>query len=167
MKKKLNKVKNNNYAISAVVLTIGLCVGYLAATVMQPKQASAQEIERAKSEITKLYQGKTVAACWEVNKGAELAAGKYELTYRNLRINKHADRAIITDCSDVDTLLAKNKAGQWVLTNVNLQIGNRVSPAWQKECGIEDITVADDKIRSENRSIDEMNLHECRQIKQD
>lgn len=128
--------------------------------------ASPQDIENAKNQIAELYKGQTVGACWEVNRGERLAIGKYELTYRNLRINQYADRAIITDCGDFDTLLVKNNAGQWMKTSVNLQISNRVNPTWQKECGIEDITVADDQVRPENSSIDAMNLAECKKLNQ-
>ncbi len=154
-------------------LTVGFAAGLFInnlAIVDLPEQAakpaSAQEIEDAKNQISKLFEGKTVDACWLVNDGANLAAQKYELTYRNLRINKYVNRAIVTDCSEHDTLLAKNKSGEWIQTNVNLQLGNRVNPVWQKECGIEDITVADNVVRQENSSIDEMNLEECRQLNQ-
>lgn len=93
------------------------------------------------------------------------APDRYELTYRHLRLNKDANRAIISDCAGIDTLLAKNKSDQWVRTTVNLQISNRVNPVWQKECNIEDITIADDTVRPENNSIDEWNLEECKAIK--
>lgn len=161
MKKKQTNLKNVNLIVAIVYLLIGFSAGFLVNNLMVSKTASTQEIEQAKTDIARLYKGKTVKACWEVNKGSSLAADKYELSYRNLRINKNANRAIISDCSDYDTLLYKNKSGQWVQTTVNLQIGNRVNPLWQKACGIEDITVADDTERPENGSIDEMNLEEC------
>jgi hypothetical protein len=164
MKKKQNNLNNINFAVALVLLLVGFSSGFLVNNLMVSKTASTQELEQAKTDIARLYKGKTVKACWEVNKGSNLAADKYELNYRNLRINKYADRAIISDCSDYDTLLYKNKSGQWVQTTVNLQIGNRVNPVWQKECGIEDITVADDMVRPENGSIDQMNLEECRQV---
>jgi hypothetical protein len=156
----------NTIVVALVSLLVGFGVGYLVYHRPVAKLASAQDIERAKREITALYKGKTVDACWLVNDGANLAAEKYELTYRNLRINNHANRAIISDCSDSDTLLAKNKAGDWVQTSVNLQIGNRVNPTWQKACGIEDITVADEVIRSENSTIDQENLKVCEHLDQ-
>jgi hypothetical protein len=133
---------------------------------MQSKPASAQEIEQAKNEIAELYKDKSVDACWTVNNGPNLAAEKYELTYRNIQINNQANRAIITDCGENSTLLAKNSVGEWVATNVNITNFNRINPTWQKECGIEDITVSDDAIRPENSSIDEMNLEECKQLNQ-
>lgn len=177
--KKQNR-QDKTIIAAALYLTIGFIIGlavqavissdhdpaptYHAAT--STASASPQEVESAKSQIAELYRGQIVSACQEVNDGEYPAAGRYELTYRNLRINKHADRAILTDCSNFDTLLAKNKAGQWVKTDVNLQIGNRLNPAWQKECGIEDITVADDQVRPENSSIDAANLAECKQLNQ-
>ncbi len=162
--KKLNQ--QNNALIAAVFLTIGVAVGFLGANLFSPRVATTQEIEQAKTQIAKVYEGKTVDACWRVNDGSNLAADKYELNYRNLRINKFANRAIITDCGELDTLLAKNKSGEWAQTNVNLQLANRVNPTWQKECVIDDITVADDVVRPENSSIDEMNLEECKKLKQ-
>lgn len=165
---------------AALCLIIGLVVGLTVRSLISTDSGSSsthdvpasvaganpEEIEGAKNQIAELYKGQLVEACWQVNHGENLAAGKYELTYRNLRINKYADRAIITDCSDSDTLLAKNQAGQWVKTDVNVQIGNRVNPTWQKECGIEDITVADDQVRPENSSIDATNLAECKRLNQ-
>jgi len=153
-----------NYVIATVFLLVGISIGFFANSLQSTERASAQEIELAKNEIAKLFDGKTVDACWEVFDGENFSAEKYELTFRNLRINKYANRAIITDCGEFDTLLAKNKSGQWIQSSVNLQIGNRVNPVWQKECGIEDITVADDTVRPENSTIDEMNLEECRQL---
>ena len=132
MKKKSNSLKKINYVIAVMFLLVGFSAGFLANNLMETKSASAQEIEQAKSEITSLYVGKTVDTCWEVNDGNNMVAGMYELTYRNLRFNNYANRAIITDCSDLDTLLARNKSGKWDKTNVNLQIGNRVNPVWQK-----------------------------------
>jgi hypothetical protein len=166
MNKKSNNLKNISYWLALAVLVAGFFIGYCANNLMQAKQASAQQMEQAKGEIASLYKDDTVDACWRVNEGGNLAAGKYELTYRNLRIKKQADLAIISDCSERDTLLFKSKSGQWTQTTVNLQIGNRVNPVWQKECGIEDITIADDQVRPENSSIDDMNLAECKQIKQ-
>lgn len=166
VKKKSNNQNYFNYLFALIILIVGFAVGYAANDPAPMKSATAKEIEQAKNQIADLYKDKTVDACWQVNDGPNLAVGRYELTYRNLRINKSANRAIITDCSDFDTLLAKDKSGEWIQTNVNLQIGNRVNPEWQKECGIEDITVADEVVRPENSSIDQMNLEECRQLNQ-
>lgn len=165
MKKKTNITKLH-YVISMLIFLAGLGIGYTVNNLIQYNHASAQEIEQAKNEIAKLYEGKIVDSCAQVNTGEDNASEKYELTYRNLRVNAYANRAIISDCSDMDTLLYKNKSGEWLQSSVNLQIGNRASPDWQKECGIEGITVADDMIRPENSSIDEMNLEECKQINQ-
>lgn len=164
MSTKSSKSKSTNYVIGLVILLVGITIGYLANNLMQTHPASAQQIEQTKNEIAKLYKEKTVDACWTVNKGANLAGGKYEFTYRNLRLNKTLDRAIVTDCGEYDTLLYKNKSGQWVETSVNLVLGNRVNSVWQKACKIEDITVADDQVRPENSSIDDTNLQECNQI---
>lgn len=165
MKKKTTKQNSLTYTVAVAILLVGFAAGYFAHSFAQTKPASAQKVEQAKSKIAKLFEGKTVDACWTVNKEENLGSGKYELTYRNLRINKYANRAIVSDCSDRDTLLYKNSSGEWTETTVNLQIGNRVSPTWQKECEIEDITVTDDTVRPENSSIDELNLKECKELK--
>jgi hypothetical protein len=157
---------NNKYAVALLILSAGILIGYFANSLTQTKNPKAQEIEHAKNEIAKLFAGKTVPACWTVNKGPNLGVGRYELNYRNLRINSELNRAIVTDCGENDTLLYKNKAGQWKATTVNLQLGNRVSPTWQGACKIKDITIADDQVRPENNTIDSMNFHECMQINQ-
>lgn len=164
--KKNFSLNNASYAFMLVALLIGFSAGYVLNSLSQPKSASAQEIEQAKNEISALYKDKAVDACWRVNNGANLATGKYELTYRNITINNATNRAVITDCAENSTLLAKNSDGQWVETTVNITSFGRVNPTWQKECGIEDITVADDQVRPENISIDEMNLEECKQLNQ-
>jgi hypothetical protein len=165
MKNQISK-NNLNYIFALIILIVGFTAGYFANNLTQTKPVSAQEIEQAKNEIAYLYKGKAVEACWRVNSGANLAAEKYELTYRNIQINNRANRAIITDCGENSTLLAKNGAGKWVVTNINITNFNRINPVWQKECGIEDITVADDVVRPENSSIDEMNHEECKLLNQ-
>ena len=166
MKQNKYRLQKITYLVFLLCLAVGFAAGLFASGLASNKPASSQEIEEAKSQITELFKGKTVDACWRVNDGSNLAVQKYELTYRNLRINKFVNRAIISDCSDIDTLLAKNKSGEWIRTTVNLQLGNRVNPEWQKACLIEDITVPDDKVRPENSSIDEMNFQECEQLGQ-
>lgn len=156
----------NQYVFALVALAAGLVIGYFANNIMQAKLPTAQQIEQTKNDIAKLYKGKTVDACWQVNNGPNLGVGKYELNYRYLRINRQLNRAIITDCGESDTLLYKNKANEWVKTDINVTLNNRVNPVWQKACEIQDITVADDQVRPENSSIDEMNLQECKQISQ-
>ncbi len=160
----MKKKKYNKYIFAVIIIIIGFALGFLTSNLMEPRPASAKEIEQAKNEITELYKDKAVDACWEVNDGGNLAADKYELTYRNIQINDTADRAIITDCGENSTLLAENKSGSWVATNINITNFNRINPAWQKECLIEDITVADDTVRPENSSIDETNLELCKQL---
>lgn len=156
----------NSVIVAIALLIVGFLIGFGTKSLSAPQQASAQEIEKAKNEIAALYKDKAVSSCWKVNQGADLASEKYELSYRNIRINRLANRAIITDCADYDTLLVKNKSGEWVQTNVNLMLFNRANPVWQKACQIEDITVADDTVRPENEGIDQLNLEECQQLNQ-
>lgn len=164
MKKASKNSIKPNYVFVILILIVGFAIGYFANDLIGTMPASAKEIEKAKNEIVNLYKDKAVDACWKVNNGPNLASGKYELTYRNIQINKQANRAIITDCGEHSTLLAKNSAGTWDITTVNISLFNRANPVWQKECGIQDITVADDVVRPENSTIDEMNLNECKQL---
>jgi hypothetical protein len=166
MKKKTKNINKSIYIFALIILIVGFAAGYFANNLTQMKPATAQEIEQAKNEIADIYRDKSVAACWRVNDGPNLASEKYELTYRNIQINQRVNRAIITDCSEYSTLLAKNSDGKWVATSVNITNFNRVNPVWQKECGIEDITVADDVVRPENSTIDETNLEKCKQLNQ-
>lgn len=165
MKSKIS-LQNGRILIAAIFLIVGFAAGFFVDNLVSAKPASAQEIEKAKNEIVGLYKDKAVDACWRVNDGSNLAADKYELTYRNIQINNAANRAIITDCGDNSTLLAKNSSQEWIATNVNITNFNRINPVWQKECGLEDITVADDQVRQENSAIDAMNLQECKQLKE-
>ena len=164
-KKKSSKISKLQITLYTATLIVGLLIGYFSPLLSQPHIASATEIEAAKNAIAKLYQKSAVSACWRVNQGENLAYGKYELNYRNIRINQYANRAIITDCADNDMLLAKNKSGTWHATNVNIVLANRVNPTWQKACEIQNISVADDTIRPENSSIDNFNLAACNQLR--
>ncbi len=172
MSKKSNPTNDDKYPFALLILAIGLLAGYVVGNLMQTKNTvqtqattpAPQQIEQTKNDIAKLYKDKTVDACWKVNNGSSLGSGKYDVSYRYLRINEQLDRAIITDCGENDKLLYKNKAGQWAETNVNLTLNNRVNPLWQEVCKVQDITTADDQVRTENSSIDEVNLQECERI---
>jgi hypothetical protein len=77
------------------------------------------------------------------------------------KVNQYANRAVIRGCNDNDTLLVKDDQGKWQRTDVNIVLNTRQNPQWQKACYIDDITVADTKVRPENSSIDANNLHIC------
>lgn len=151
-----------------MVLVIGFTAGFYAktSTIQQTLQyASAQEIENAKNAISELYKDKAIDSCKGPTEASDLTADRYELNYNYIRINKYANRAIITDCGGYSTLLAKNSLGVWNATNINVVTSNRVNPIWQKECLIDDITVADDIVRPENSSIDQFNLEDCKKLR--
>jgi hypothetical protein len=80
------------------------------------------------------------------------------------KVNQYANRAVIRGCNDDDTLLATDDTGQWQRTDVNIVLSSRQNPQWQKACYIDDITVADAKVRPENSSIDANNLHICKSL---
>jgi hypothetical protein len=80
---------------------------------------------------------------------------------RYFKVNRYANRAVIRGCNDADTLLVKDDNGKWQRTDVNIILSSRQNPEWQKVCYIDDITVADTKVRPENRSIDANNLAIC------
>lgn len=146
-------------------LMIGFGLGCYVHNLRSSKARSiAPNYEAAKSEIAKLYKDRLVEGCRQARSDSSQGADKYELNYRYLRFNKTADRAILSDCGDYDRLLARKSTGEWEATTVNLTIHNRVNPVWQKECHIEDITVADDVVRQENDFIDEMNFKECKRL---
>ena len=86
---------------------------------------------------------------------------------RYFKVNQYANRAVIRGCNDADQLLAKMDDGSWKPTDVNIRLDARQNPQWQKECLIDDITVADDKVRPENGSIDAFNLHTCNQLRRE
>lgn len=150
--------------VGIVGLAVGIGIGFLVSSLTTERPASPSTIEVAKQQIAHPYQNDVVKACWQINNGEVLAAGKYQLDYRSLRFNRQLNRAIITDCSEHDTLLAKDTNGAWKPTRVNITLGNRVNAEWQKACLIEDMTVADDTVRPENSSIDAMNLELCQEL---
>ena len=78
------------------------------------------------------------------------------------RVNQYGNRAVMRGCNDGDTLLVKDDHGAWQRTDVNIVLSSRQNPEWQKACYIDDITVADSKVRPENSSIDSNNLRLCK-----
>lgn len=79
-------------------------------------------------------------------------------------VNRYANRAVMRGCNDSDVLLAKDDAGKWQKTDVNIVLSSRQNPQWQKACLIDDITTADSKVRPENASIDAFNLESCERL---
>lgn len=79
-------------------------------------------------------------------------------------VNQYANRAVIRGCNDADTMLYKDDNGQWQKSDINIVLSSRQNPEWQKACYIDDITVADTKVRPENASIDANNLKICNSL---
>ncbi|MGH7241759.1 MAG: hypothetical protein ACREGB_05675 [Candidatus Saccharimonadales bacterium] len=80
------------------------------------------------------------------------------------RVNQYANRAVLRGCNNADVMLAKDDAGKWQKTDVNIVLSSRQNPQWQKACLIDDITPADTKVRPENNAIDAFNLQLCNQL---
>lgn len=132
----------------------------------KPNFAKPVQIEAAKNQLVlNLEEERIVGACPDAGEKIELKMGKIVPNYRSIKINKYANRAVVTDCAERDELFLKTKNGMWAPTNINLQLSNRANPTWLKECLIEDIVVADEIVRPENASIDAMNIEECKRIK--
>ncbi len=154
------------YTLLLVALLLTIIWAMMAPRNTFSSLATPQEKEQAKEDISELFADRRVDHCPhpDLPETRDNIDG-YVVDYRYLRINKYGNRAIITSCNNTDTLLSKASNGSWIETSVSLTMNNRVNPVWQKECLIEDITVADDIARPENSSIDAFNLEGCKELK--
>ena len=167
MKKQKNKKIVDRTITLAVAAVLSVILGFVVGLLWRSGLATPRQIEAAKNQVVlNIAEERIVGACPEGGDKVELKMGKIVPNYRNIKINKYANRAIVTDCAERDELFVKTQDGFWDPTNkVNLQLSNRANPVWLKECLIDDIVVADEIIRQENSSIDAMNLKECKRIK--
>lgn len=165
MKKQLKSRFYNNPFNIAAILALVIATSIVAVHSTRSVLATPREIEAAKNQIVlSVAEERLVGSCSEVSENYNLKMGKFVPNYRYIRINKHANRAIVTDCAERDELFAKTKDGIWEPTNINLELSNRANIKWLKECLIDDIVVADELIRPENSSIDSTNFEECKRI---
>lgn len=168
MKKKQKKVVWYKYSVIALAVLIGFGIGLLIAP--KPRVvslASETDINNAYKTITQQYfYGDKILCPNESGTVSNPEALAYFEKY--LKVNGYANRAVVRFCVKStpysDALLAKNNDGNWVLTDVNMNLDTRVSPRWQKECLIQDITTSDTVVRPENRSIDDMNFQFCKKL---
>ena len=154
-------------ALLAVVFVVGILSAYKAGQNHQAGQswiASGKQLEAARTDITNEYLAVSSTGCADPSDPIN-PADRVAVFYKYLRVNAHADRAVIRGCNDADTLLAY-QAGKWLRTEVNMNLDARANPAWQKVCDITDITVADTKARPENSAIDAGNLQMCKALQQ-
>ncbi len=149
----------------AAVLVVGVLAAYKAGQNNQEGQnwvASGKQLEAARVDIMNQYLTASSTGCTDPSDPISPAA-RVTVFYKYLRVNAHADRAVIRGCNNADTLLAYLH-GKWVRTEVNMNLDARANPTWQKACDITDITVADTKVRWENSSIDAFNLQMCQAL---
>jgi hypothetical protein len=149
-------------AVLFLALGVGLITAYRAGATRQKHElavASGVRLESARAAITKQYLAASSTDCTDpsdpVAPGARVA-----VFYKYLRVNLHADRAVIRGCDDHDSLLAYID-GSWQTTQVNMSLDTSANPVWQRACDIMDITRADTKVRPENSTIDADNLKLC------
>jgi hypothetical protein len=122
--------------------------------------ASQSEISEAKKQITDQFLAENSTECSDPTDPIS-PKDRVEVFHRYLKVNKYDNRAVVRGCNDIDQMLARNSAGEWYATGVNVSLDTRANPYWQVECLIDDITTADDIIRPENSSIDSYNYLEC------
>ena len=125
--------------------------------------ASTEEKAKATAEITDKYLRTSSVDCSDPTDPIK-PQDRVQVFKDYLKVNSYANRAVIRGCNNVDTLLYKNKKGEWARSTVNISLDRRANPKWQKECLIQDITKADTVVRPENASIDASNYELCAQL---
>ncbi len=154
-----------------IVLGIGVIVGLLVGYYGSPKShidprftpASQAEIAKALADVTQQFEAKSSTECKDTTDPIK-PQDRVAVFKKYLKVNRFANRAVIRGCNDIDGLLAKGVDGKWFRTTVNVSLDKRAAKLWQAECLIDDITVADDKVRPENTTIDVFNLVYCRKL---
>lgn len=166
-----SKVKNIIWiVIILIALVLGIGVGHSLPTkeVTEPgyKFASSNDIKLAKDDIRNSFKAQSSTDCKDQSDPTSPQA-REAVFEKYLKVNKYANRAVIRGCNDDDSLLVKDPyTNKWEKTVVNIALDARANPVWQKECLIDDITLPDSKVRSENSSIDVTNLVSCRILKE-
>jgi len=126
--------------------------------------ASQDEINQAHHDIINKYFLKDTLCPAGDNLSHDQRVKSFNAYFK---VNQYANRAVVRGCNDTDQMLAKMDNGKWLPTDVNIRLDTRQNPQWQKECLIDDITVADDKVRPENGSIDAFNLSTCNKLRRE
>ena len=158
-------IRRPRAALAIVLLLVAVVLGLVAsyqmgrnAVVVPPALASQAEVAQAKQDITNEYLASSTKDCVDPTTSMAYNGAAYFNKY--LSVNAYANRAIIRPCNTGGTLLAKLN-GQWVATEVNLNLDARANPTWAKACWASDILVPDTVVRPENSSIDAGNLRQC------
>lgn len=127
------------------------------------KLASKSELEQAHYDVIKQH----FVASTTCNNDTRSKTDRIITFNKYFKVNKYANRAVLRGCNDADVMLAKNDAGKWVKTDVNIQLQLRQNPVWQQACLIDDITKADTVVRPENKSIDANNRAICDKLQKE
>lgn len=155
-------------------VAIGVLFGFMLGLLWQQRNdhdaryslASSSDIAAAKDAISARFKAQSSTNCTDSSDPIK-PADRQAVFDKYLKVNKYANRAVIRGCNDIDKLLIKDPVtDEWKTTSINVSLDTRANPAWQVECLIDDITKADDTVRSENSSIDTSNLVGCRIIKE-
>ena len=144
-------------AVFAVIaLALFLCVPHYKPL----KLASLQQIQDAHRDIIQTYFVSETSCAHDSTDQAT----RVKTFNKYFKVNQYANRAVMRGCNDGDVMLAKDDAGKWQKTDVNIVLSSRQNPQWQKVCYIDDITTADTKVRPENGAIDAFNLSLCNRL---
>lgn len=149
-------------ALAIIVFAVGFGVGYAVNQSRQqvpPVLATQAEKDVARREIVATYM-KDGTTC---KNDSMTQPERVETFDAYLKVNAYANRALMRLCGDSDVLLAKIN-GRWLPTDINIRLDSRQNPTWQQACEIQDITMPDTIVRSENASIDASNLKTCTYI---
>jgi hypothetical protein len=143
-----------------ILAVIALCI-FLFVPHYKPVQVASQQevLDAHRAIINRYFLPSTL--CSNDNESKTERIKEFNQYFK---VNQYANRAVIRGCNDADTLLVKDDNGKWQRTDVNIILSSRQNPEWQKACYIEDITVADSKVRPENGSIDANNLAICNSL---
>ncbi len=117
----------NKYFPIIIALTIGIAlgVGLESALVPQPIQlnlASAAEKENARQDIARMYLTNNGSINCTDPTDPIKPQDRTSVFNKYLQVNGYVNRAVVRGCNNVDQLLAKTKNGEWVMTNVNVNL---------------------------------------------
>lgn len=160
-KRYLSNIPRRAVYIPLGILAVIALLAFLLVPHYKPVHVASQnEVQDAhKAVIQKYFVASTTCAHDNLSHADRVKAfNKY------FGVNQYANRAVIRGCNDSDSVLYLDDSGQWQKSDVNIVLSSRQNPEWQKACYIDDITVADSKVRPENASIDSNNLKICNSL---
>jgi len=167
MKKNIKKLPGTPVVVIVCVglFMLGFVSGLIVFNVSKSdlRLASTEEKAKAETDITNKYLQASSTGCSDPSDPVK-PQDRIAVFKKYLKVNGYANRAVIRGCNDSDSLLYKNRAGEWQRSTVNVSLDRRANPKWQKACLIQDITRADTVERPENKSLDDINYQLCQQL---